>query len=474
MTVWGLLTKSAEDATKIEEEIDDRIASHNADPDSHGLADMALYAHRTGDVLDHLDEAVKNVKVTSKARAFTAIVGPSGDVDYTDIQDAIDYVNGLGGGKILILPGTYIQTADIVFYDNISLIGFDRELVNIDFNSLENCIQSTGEISPYSTGTISITEDSDIVTGSGTLWLANLSAGQFINILDTLHEIKSIEDDTHLTLETVYQGRSLSFITYFAAEYLENIEIRGLNITGSTKIFGGCRFEYVRNSMIADINVRKNKYGVYINYCDNVTLEFSDVSDNNISIGNGIRFDNNFNCNILYNTMKNNSFKGIDVQSLRSGNNIIGNTASSNGSSGICIGVLGGVISMGNIISGNNCSGNGNHGIYISNANYSTVINNVCNNNDAKGICIENTDYFVLNGNSCYDNSADGIKLVGSIFSCSYNSIVGNICEGNGGYGVLIKSDCIKNIVTSNQLINNTSGAISDLGTDTEIAHNIE
>ena len=60
---WGLLTKSADDATKIEEEIDNRIADHNADPNAHGLADMALYAHRTGDVLDHLEYSVKPLKL---------------------------------------------------------------------------------------------------------------------------------------------------------------------------------------------------------------------------------------------------------------------------------------------------------------------------------------------------------------------------------------------------------------------------
>ena len=124
MVTWGLLTKSAEDSQKIEEAIDAKITDHNADPDAHGLADMALYAHRSGDVLDHINESVKNIKLVKGARAYTFIVDPSGDYDYTNIQDAIDAAENLGRGIILIRPGTYTLSASLVISCNdIVLVG---------------------------------------------------------------------------------------------------------------------------------------------------------------------------------------------------------------------------------------------------------------------------------------------------------------------------------------------------------------
>jgi len=89
---WGLLTKSADDSTKIEEEIDDRIADHNADPDAHGLADMALYAHRTGDVLDHLDESITAAKIA----ALAVISQKAGYISFNTWFESIDGYDVVG------------------------------------------------------------------------------------------------------------------------------------------------------------------------------------------------------------------------------------------------------------------------------------------------------------------------------------------------------------------------------------------
>lgn len=47
--------------------------------------------------------------------------------------------------------------------------------------------------------------------------------------------------------------------------------------------------------------------------------------------------------------------------------------------------------------------------------------------------------------------------------------------EDNGGYGIVVSNASInKVIILGNQLRNNSSGAISDSGTGTEVAHNIQ
>ena len=266
MVVWGQLTKSAIDSQKIEEAIDAKISDHNANPDAHGLADMALYAHRTGDVLDHLDEAVKNIKITKKARSFTAIVGPSGDVDYTDIQAAINYVRDLGGGTILILPGTYDLSATLNLYDNISLIGFDKDLVIVKMLSTTHYMIDV--IAPpgfYNTGTISINHNTAIVTGTGTAWLANVNAGDYISLDDVLYQIASVDSDTQLTLKDTYFGANLSGASYGIAPLMEGVEIKHLTlerVTSRNSI--GINAANVSKVYIDDCIIRGQDVGIFM------------------------------------------------------------------------------------------------------------------------------------------------------------------------------------------------------------------
>ena len=53
-----------------------------------------------------------------------------------------------------------------------------------------------------------------------------------------------------------------------------------------------------------------------------------------------------------------------------------------------------------------------------------------------------------------------------------YHIVTANVSTGNGGYGIKITSGT-KNTIVSNQLLNNTTGSISDAGTNTELGHNI-
>jgi len=73
-------------------------------------------------------------------------VGPEGvdGVDYQDIQQAINYVHGVGGGIILVKAGTYIIDSDLTFYSNICLVGEGRELTILDFQNNEHMVMMVG------------------------------------------------------------------------------------------------------------------------------------------------------------------------------------------------------------------------------------------------------------------------------------------------------------------------------------------
>jgi len=67
----------------------------------------------------------------------------------------------------------------------------------------------------FRTGTISLTNGSTTVTGSGTAWIANAGVGEALYAPDgRLYEIASISSDTSMTLASAYLGANASGQTY--------------------------------------------------------------------------------------------------------------------------------------------------------------------------------------------------------------------------------------------------------------------
>ena len=68
----------------------------------------------------------------------------------------------------------------------------------------------------YKIGTVSVTNGSQIVTGLGTLWLANLVAGALFTIPgdNVTYEVATVDSDTQVTLNANYAGTTDSGLTY--------------------------------------------------------------------------------------------------------------------------------------------------------------------------------------------------------------------------------------------------------------------
>lgn len=68
----------------------------------------------------------------------------------------------------------------------------------------------------YKTGTVSVTNGSQIVTGLGTSWLTEVTTGDILIILDdgVWYEVASITNDTSLALSANYAGTTGSGLTY--------------------------------------------------------------------------------------------------------------------------------------------------------------------------------------------------------------------------------------------------------------------
>jgi len=71
-------------------------------------------------------------------------------------------------------------------------------------------------MSQYKDGTASVNNNSNIVTGSGTLWLANISAGDLFTKAgdDVAYTVAGVTNNTILTLTAPYSGSSSSGSNY--------------------------------------------------------------------------------------------------------------------------------------------------------------------------------------------------------------------------------------------------------------------
>lgn len=63
---------------------------------------------------------------------------------FNSIQDAIDWVNGFGGGTVVLPANTYTLTDDVTLYSNVSLQGDDDERTILDFSGLVKGIKIVG------------------------------------------------------------------------------------------------------------------------------------------------------------------------------------------------------------------------------------------------------------------------------------------------------------------------------------------
>ena len=71
-------------------------------------------------------------------------------------------------------------------------------------------------MSQYKTGTASVTNGSPTVTGTNTLWLANVTAGDSFTIASTgvMYNVASVDSDTQITLSAPYAGTTASGVVY--------------------------------------------------------------------------------------------------------------------------------------------------------------------------------------------------------------------------------------------------------------------
>lgn len=353
----------------------------------------------------------------------------------SSIQTAIDKLHQLGGGIINLLAGTY-YSGPLIGYSSIEIHGISPSATIIDFGSTSANLSFTGT-NVYTTGTITSITSGVNVTGSGTSWLTNVTAGQSLFIGTRWYLIAAVTGNTTLVLAESYADSvTMPGASYRIATPVKDFKIENLSMQHST------------GTALVATDCRKYNINDVLLYSNNVGYAATNVSEQAVnqlvSVANtsdGVQWTN----------------LGLSqVSSL----NVIGN-----GGNGLTMSNVK-TVEM-NPVAADSNTGDGIHMTTV--VNVSLLVE--ASGNGGQGIeLVSGCDNVDLSNGTIQGNTSDGIKFTASatnchIYSCSIVS--------NGGYGANVAASSDQNIIfTTNNFASNTSGAINDAGTTTLIRGN--
>lgn len=342
------------------------------------------------------------------------------------ILDALQILGQLDGGRLLLRTGTHLPITDLPVPSNVTILG-DPETI-VDFNGQAFGFLMEGS-DPYTTGSVSVTNDSTTITGSGTTAWNSSMVGQSIMIAELWYEISSVTNTASATLATPYIGSDLTNSSYVIATPVSGMVMENVVIQNSTGT--GLKHQYV-NGMTLDrvsfyncaqaIDADDTSYWTYLGIgIDDCTRAWT--ADNATL---GTLFNSNiFNSGgMFFNRISNTAFEAFAVQDITETAMVFRNSF--------------------------------NNGI----------IDFAIQEGEDAGIefLAGNSDIQVLAG-TINDNDGDGIKLTDNNDRIV---IVASTLHDNGGYGINVNDSTNEdNIISPNTYDNNASGNVRDGGVRT-------
>lgn len=357
-----------------------------------------------------------------------------GVADDVQIQAAITYVGGLGGGKIVLSVGDYdITNAITVASDNIRLEGMNRYAITVlTLANGSNCnmFTVTGDHFAASWLHLEGNKTQNPTGGYGFYLAGGYPVLENIYVMRTKNSgIWHSYGDAHfMNVYVEYCGN--------VGWYLQDSQNMTLiNCTSWANEGIGIRLLYPQRLTLMNCRIMNNEgHGIQAEY------SAAQPTNRRLRIIGGWIVGND-SAGIYFRGIKDSLILGVRVW-----NNSQGTT---NTSSSIAFDDISGEYNENNIIEGCHIYGSGTepepkYGIMLGGTSTKNLIVN----------------------NNINENDTDGIFLAGD---CSDNKINDNIITGNARYGVNISAaTCLRTIVKDNYLIGNTTGCINDLGTDTK------
>lgn len=345
------------------------------------------------------------------------------------IADAITEL-GASGGMIRLKAGTYVCTDDINIPSNVTLVGQGMGVTILYFATLNKGIKAQGS-SNYSTGTVTISNGGQVVTGLGTSWLANVTTNHKIRLDNYWYDIYSVDSDTQITLTSKYIGSDVTGSTYDSAIMVEHFFLQHLTVYGSGG--NGIYINYGYYFFLDNVaSVSNGGDGVSINNSTSFVNEYINAFDNG---SDGIYYNqvDHLSGDVLW--CLRNTAKGINGTKI----------FDSKFNSPLCR--------------------NNEGGVYLDTFNDSVMNAADISNNTNIGLELNASGPSFLLSNEFQNNGSDGVKLTAD---CDVIIVTGCAMDDNGGYGLNIAAASDNNnMVNGNHFNNNSSGNCNNAGTGT-------
>lgn len=339
-----------------------------------------------------------------------------GTNDQVEINAALTYVSGLGGGSVVCLQGAYALAATVNVPANCTLKGVGWGTI-FNYDAGGNCITITGDNAKVR----DLKVDIEAGAGAGGTRPNCIYAASRTNL--ELFGLWLVGD------ETVADDGS---------------DVRQCGIVWDTATY---------SSILSCVSEDHKRHGIYL-------LDSSDYNTlaKNTCRGNGDHgiYLSDSDTNIVAGNMsQGNTNSGLYLYPGND-NTINGNMLSGNAWRGLHLRG-----SDRNTISGNTCTGNTFSGCYMQDSDGNTITGNTFCNNMHTGVEV-NGDHNVVSGNTCSGNDAndtgsyDGIQLS----SAESNLISENVCKDNDRWGIMVNPNSDFNKISNNYTSGNTSGSI--------------
>ncbi len=460
----------------------------------------------------------------SLIKGTDGVAGEAGDTSYLHIKysnDGVSFTSN-NGEDVGSWIGTYTDfnlTDSNVFSDytwnkikgsTITIVIADENTTCSDNKSKADYIIPANSTNAQST--INTVINNLIVAGYDGIKISLLEGTYNISNSIVLKSNVELEICDGAVIKT-YSGGNTCIVTN-SEDCVTDIKIIGNGIINCNNLSSGISLISVDNAIIQNIKIiniklQYERYGIYVNNCNNIKilktiLDGNDsstyylnrsgiygainnnfiISDNIISnFTQGIRVLNTSlykdDVSITNNNIKTCVANGIYIYCTNStiiNSNIIYNCGltTNDGNCGLYI------YNCDNIIVGqNNITYCGNYGILLDNSNNVNVVNNIIQNSTKHGVYLIDVNNSIINNNNSSFNSTTNtysvqIGLTSINSSSNDNFISGNICRKGTNtnvamIGIIISgSNCCRNIVSSNDCyLAASTYAIVDSGTNT-------
>lgn len=356
-------------------------------------------------------------------------------VDNTaNLNTALSDLNSAGGGILYLKAGTYTLSSALTFYSNITIRGISQNATILDFNNTGAGLVAAGS-NVYTTGTLTSITSGVNVTGSGTSWLANVTAGQQLFLNNRWHVIAAVNSDTSITLAESYGGPTVTAGTsYRIASPMVNIALEQLTVKNATG--DGFNIDDVREVELSNLLFLDCNVGFTMTNTSEITTNIVTTAS----------------CTSDGYQLTNVGFGGLTTLS-----------SAGNGGNGATINNMNTVF-----VSTSSCTSNTGDGYNLTDVSNSAFIVEASANGGQGIELVSGCDNNFIYAGLIENNTSDGIKLTAT---CDNNTI-GSSCNvlNNGGYGVNIAaSTCDDNLIIGVHFDGNTSGEVNDSGTGTVV-----